>query len=105
MAARIDDLMVLNSAVSKTDIAKYLRDREQAIPNDFGGLDDGVADDRAAIQACFDRAAADGKCAVIPPGTWNVSGGAVLPGGARGLVMRGGVIRYTETAPETVLTL
>jgi hypothetical protein len=42
---------------------------------------------------------------VIPPGTCNVSGGVVLGGGARGLIMRGGVLRYTGTAPETVLTL
>ena len=60
--------MVLNAAVSKTELAKYLRDREQTIPNDFGGLGDGVADDRAAVQACFDRAAADQKVAVIPLG-------------------------------------
>ena len=28
MAARIDDLMVLGQNISKTDLAKYLRDRE-----------------------------------------------------------------------------
>jgi len=42
--------------------------------------------------------------AVIPPVTWNVSAGVVLGGGARGLIMRG-VLRYTDTAPATVLTL
>ena len=55
MPARIDDLLVLDTAVSKTDLAKYLRDRETVLPSDFGGLGDGVADDRAAIQAAFDR--------------------------------------------------
>lgn len=48
------------------------------LPRDFGGLGDGAANDRAAIQACFDRAAADGKFAVIPPGTWNVDAGVTL---------------------------
>jgi len=104
MPARIDDLLVLNQHISKTELGKYLRDREAVLPSDFGGLGDGVADDRAAIQAAFDRAAADGKMAVIPPGTWNVSAGVVLGGGARGLIMRG-VLRYTGTAPATVLTL
>ena len=106
MPARIDDLLVLDAAVSKTDLAKYLRDREAVLPADFGGLGDGVADDRAAIQAAFDRAAADGKMAVIPPGTWNVSGGVTLGGGARGLIMQG-VIRYTGPANihTSVLTL
>ncbi|GGG42278.1 hypothetical protein GCM10010964_32200 [Caldovatus sediminis] len=104
MPARIDDLLVLNQHISKTELGKYLRDREAVLPRDFGGLGDGVADDRAAIQAAFDRAAADGKMAVIPPGTWNVSGGVTLGGGARGLIMRG-VLRYTGTAPATVLTL
>jgi len=68
MAARIDDLMVLGQNISKTDLAKYLRDREAVLPRDFGGLRDGAANDRGATQACFDRAAADGKFAVIPPG-------------------------------------
>ena len=68
MAARIDDLLVLGQNISKTDLAKYLRDREAVLPFDFGGLGDGAANDRAAIQACFDRAAADKKFAVIPPG-------------------------------------
>ncbi len=104
MPARIDDLLVLDTAVSKTDLAKYLRDRETVLPSDFGGLGDGVADDRSAIQAAFDRATADQKFAVIPPGTWNVSAGVVLGGGARGLIMHG-VLRYTGTAPATVLTL
>ncbi|WP_027285837.1 pectate lyase family protein [Rubritepida flocculans] len=106
MAARIDDLMVLGQNISKTDLAKYLRDREAVLPRDFGGLGDGAANDRAAIQACFDRAAADGKFAVIPPGTWNVDAGVTLGGGARGLIMQG-VIQYTgaANAPATVLTL
>lgn len=84
--------------------AKYLRDRETVLPSDFGGLCDGVSDDRAAIQAAFDRAAADQKFAVIPPGTWNVSAGVTLGGGARGLIMHG-VLRYTGSAAVTVLTL
>jgi len=53
MPARIDDLLVLNANLNKTDFAKYLRDREMVLPADFGGLGDGVADDRAAIQAAF----------------------------------------------------
>jgi hypothetical protein len=106
MPARIDDLLVLNANLNKTDFAKYLRDREAVLPTDFGGLGDGVANDRTAIQSCFDRAAADQKFAVIPPGTWNVGSGVTLGGGARGLIMRG-VIRYTgaANAPATVLTL
>ena len=104
MAARIDDLMVLGQNISKTDLSKYLRDREAVLPNDFGGLGDGVADDTVAIQACFDRAGADGKMAIIPPGTWNVSAAVTLPGGARGLTMQG-TIRYTGTAPTSVLVL
>ncbi|RAI57061.1 pectate lyase family protein [Roseicella frigidaeris] len=106
MAARIDDLMVLGQNISKTDLAKYLRDREAVLPRDFGGLGDGAANDRAAIQACFDRAAADQKFAVIPPGTWNVDAGVTLGGGARGLIMQG-VIQYTgaANAPATLLTL
>ncbi|WP_246522472.1 hypothetical protein [Neoroseomonas terrae] len=106
MAARIDDLMVLGQNISKTDLAKYLRDREAVMPRDFGGLGDGAANDRVAIQACFDRAAADGKLAVIPTGTWNVDAGVTLGGGARGLIMQG-VIQYTgaANAPATVLTL
>ena len=76
------------------------------LPSDFGGLGDGAANERAAIQAAFDRAAADGKVAIIPPGTWNVDAGVTLGGGARGLIMQG-VIRYTgaANAPATVLTL
>ncbi|MBX6741341.1 MAG: hypothetical protein IRY87_04740 [Acetobacteraceae bacterium] len=106
MAARIDDLLVLGQNISKTDLAKYLRDREAVLPRDFGGLGDGAANDRAALQACFDRAAADGKVAVIPPGTWNVDAGVTLGGGARGLIMQG-VTQYTgaASAPATVLTL
>jgi hypothetical protein len=106
MAARIDDLLVLGQNISKTDLAKYLRDREAVLPFDFGGLGDGAANDRAAIQACFDRAAADRKFAVIPPGTWRVDAGVVLGGGARGLIMQG-MIQYTgaTNAPATVLTL
>jgi len=104
MPARIDDLLVLNANLNKTDFAKYLHDREMVLPSDFGWLGDGVADDRAAIQAAFDRAAADGKFVLIPPGTWNVSAGVALGGGARGLIMRG-IIQYTGTAPATVLTL
>jgi hypothetical protein len=104
MPARIDDLLVLNANLNKTDFAKYLRDREAVLPNDFGGLGDGVADDRTAIQAAFDRAGADQKFAMIPPGTWNVSGTVTLPGGARGLIMQG-TIRYTGTAPTSVLVL
>ena len=104
MPARIDDLLVLNANLNKSDFAKYLRDREAVLPNDFGGLGDGVADDRAAIQAAFDRAGADQKFAMIPPGTWNVSGTVTLPGGARGLIMQG-AIRYTGTAPTSVLVL
>ncbi|MFL1463443.1 hypothetical protein ACI6QG_14655 [Roseococcus sp. DSY-14] len=104
MPARIDDLMVLNTQVSKTDLAKYLRDREAVLPSDFGGLGDGVADDRVAIQAAFDRAGTDQKMAIIPPGTWNVSGTVTLPGAARGLIMQG-TIRYTGTAPTSVLVL
>jgi hypothetical protein len=61
MPARIDDLLVLDQDISKTDFAKYLRDREAVLPSDFGGLGDGVADDRAAVQACFDRAAATAR--------------------------------------------
>ena len=38
MAARIDDLLVLGQNISKTDLAKYLRDREAVLPFDFGGL-------------------------------------------------------------------
>lgn len=52
-------------------------------------LGDGAANDRAAIHACFDRAAADKKFAVIPPGTWRVDAGVTLGGGARGLIMQG----------------
>jgi hypothetical protein len=104
MPARIDDLLVLNANLNKSDFAKYLRDREAVLPNDFGGLGDGVADDRTAIQAAFDRAGADQKFAMIPPGTWNVSGTVTLPGGARGLIMQG-TIRYTGTAPTSVLVL
>jgi hypothetical protein len=106
MPARIDDLLVLNANLSKTDFAKYLRDREAVLPSDFGGLGDGATDSRTAIQAAFDRAAADGKLAIIPPGTWNVSAGVVLGGGARGLIMQG-VIQYTGAAGAhtAVLTL
>jgi hypothetical protein len=68
MAARIDDLLVLGQNISKTDLAKYLRDREAVLPFDFGGLGDGAANDRAAIQACFDRAAALSSRPV--PGVW-----------------------------------
>ena len=106
MAARIDDLLVLGQNISKTDLAKYLRDREAVLPFDFGGLGDGAANDRAAIQACFDRAATDKKFAVIPPGTWRVDAGVTLGSGARGLIMQG-AIQYTgaTNAPATVLTL
>jgi hypothetical protein len=104
MPARIDDILVLNTAVSKTGLAKYLRDREAVLPSDFGGLGDGVANDTTAIQQAFDRAGTDQKFAIIPPGTWNVSGTVTLPGGARGLIMQG-TIRYTGTAPTSVLVL
>ncbi|MCX7935802.1 MAG: hypothetical protein N3A66_11165, partial [Planctomycetota bacterium] len=60
----------------------------------YGAKGDGVSDDTAAIQAAFDRAAADQKFCIIPPGTWNVSATVTLPGPARGLIMQG-TIRYT----------
>ena len=84
MPARIDDILVLDQHISKTELGKYLRDREHPTPSDFGGIGDGVADETAAVQVCFDRAAADGKIALIPKGTWNVASGVVLGGAARG---------------------
>ncbi len=42
MPARIDDLLILNANLNKTDCAKYLRDREVVLPADFG-RGDGVA--------------------------------------------------------------
>ncbi|MGK7865397.1 hypothetical protein [Falsiroseomonas sp. E2-1-a4] len=57
--------MVLNANLNKSDFAKYLRDREAVLPNDFGGLGDGVADDRTAIQAAFYGAGADQKFAIV----------------------------------------
>lgn len=104
MAARIDDILVLNAPTSKTALAKYLRDREHPTPLDFGGVGDGVADDTAAVQACFDRAVSDNKIALIPKGIWNVSATVVLGGGARGLIMHG-TLRYTNSAPNTALIL
>ena len=104
MPARIDDILVLDTAVSKTGLAKYLRDREAVLPSDFGGLGDGVANDTSAIQACFDRAGTDQKFAIIPPGTWNVNATVTLPGAARGLIMQGS-IRYTGTSPISVLVI
>jgi hypothetical protein len=44
----------------------------------LGRLNDGAANDRAA---------ADKKFAVIPPGIWRVDAGVVLGSGARGLIM------------------
>jgi hypothetical protein len=49
MPARIDDLLVLNADLSKTDFAKYLRDREAVLPSDFGGLGDGATDTRRTM--------------------------------------------------------
>ena len=81
MAARIDDLLVLGQNISKTDLAKYLRDREAVRPFDFGGFGDGAANDRVAIQACFNCAAEDKKFAVIPPGTWRACRANTTAGG------------------------
>jgi hypothetical protein len=53
MATRINDLMVLGKNISKTDLAKYLRDREAVLPRDFGGLGDGAANDRGPARASW----------------------------------------------------
>ena len=39
---------------------------------DFGAIGDGVADDRAAIQACIDYCYTNNKCVLIPNGTYKV---------------------------------
>lgn len=38
LSARIDDLLVLNARLNKTDFDKYLRNREAMLPSDLGGL-------------------------------------------------------------------
>lgn len=45
---------------------------------DFGAVGDGVADDRAAIQACLDYANTAGKCVLIPNGTYKVLDSLIL---------------------------
>ncbi|WP_439579034.1 glycosyl hydrolase family 28-related protein [Elioraea sp.] len=71
---------------------------------DFGAAGDGAVDDTDAIQAAFDAGGALGRTVLIPDGTWRITRGVVLPGGATGLVMRGRLLAE-PLQPGPALTL
>ena len=98
MPARIDDLLVLNANLNKTDFAKYLRDREAVLPSDFGGLGDGVAR-RPHRHPGRLRSGRRGWQVRRHPARHleRLRRRHASAGGARGLIMQG-VIRYTGTA-------
>jgi len=87
-------------------VARAIGDKlaEALSVRDFGAAGDGVTNDRAALQAAFDAAAAGSRVVFVPEGDYVVSGPVALPAAAGGLVMRGRIL-YAGPAPITVLTL
>lgn len=71
---------------------------------DFGTVGDGVADDTEALAAAFAAAGALQRTLLIPAGTFRITRGLVLPGGATGLIMQGRILADLA-APEPALTL
>lgn len=71
---------------------------------DFGAAGDGVTDDTAALAAAFTVAGTTGRTLFIPDGTFRITRGLVLPGGAAGLVMQGKLLADLAV-PEPALTL
>ncbi|MDW8445358.1 MAG: phage tail fiber protein [Acetobacteraceae bacterium] len=71
---------------------------------DFGTVGDGVVDDTDALAAAFAAAGALQRTLLIPPGTFRITRGLVLPGGATGLIMQGRIVAELAT-PEPALTL
>lgn len=67
-----DNVSFLQAGVGAVVRTMQNKAREWVSVKDFGAVGDGVADDRAAIQACLDYANSVGKCVLIPNGTYKV---------------------------------
>lgn len=71
---------------------------------DFGTVGDGVADDTEALAAAFAAAGALQRSLLIPAGTFRITRGLVLPGGATGLIMEGRILAdLVEPGPALTL--
>ncbi len=71
---------------------------------DFGTVGDGVVDDTEALAAAFAAASALNRTLFIPSGTFRITRGLVLPGGAAGLVMQGRIVAdLAEPQPALIL--
>jgi len=79
-----DELIIQQGGVTKratgAELAKGINTIDQIINvRDFGAVGDGVADDRSAFIAAANAATAQSKRLIIPSGTYNISGGGLIP--------------------------
>lgn len=74
MASAIDDVLIPGQPVDKQRLRDYLRGREIAVPQSYGGIPDGVSDCSDAI----DAALAAASTVLLVPGTYRVSRPVVL---------------------------
>ena len=75
--AAIDTILAAGADVSKLDLRRYLSGREMAVPEDHGGVGDGIVDDQPAITAAL----AAGGTVFLRPGTWRVGSSVILSEG------------------------
>ncbi|NBC34086.1 MAG: hypothetical protein GVY13_15540 [Alphaproteobacteria bacterium] len=75
--AAIDTILAPGADVSKLDLRRYLSGREMAVPEDHGGVGDGLVDDQPAIMAAL----AAGGTVFLRPGTWRVASTIILSEG------------------------
>lgn len=74
MASAIDDVLIPGQPVDKQRLRDYLRGREIAVPQSYGGIPDGVSDCSDAIEAAL----AASSTVLLVPGTYRVSRPVVL---------------------------
>jgi hypothetical protein len=71
--------VIATGSVTRRSISDRFADAVNV--KDFGAVGDGVADDRAAFVAAANAATAQSKRLIIPSGTYNISGGGLIPVG------------------------
>lgn len=74
MTAAIDDVLIPGQPVDKQRLRDYLRGREVAVPQSFGGIPDGVTDCSDAIEAAL----AASTTVLLVPGAYRTSRPVVL---------------------------
>lgn len=74
MPSAIDDVLIPGQPVDKQRLRDYLRGREIAVPQSFGGIPDGVTDCSDAIEAAL----AASSTVLLVPGAYRISRPVVL---------------------------